>query len=109
MEENNITLQLPTEFLELCRYDMVAPEKVLRGFIADLCGLVGQPPGYYSHDSGDRDRARSYYDWIHAWHGQWIRDNVPHLDTKKPAPALAPVAKTSGSWRRLRLVRMDRR
>jgi hypothetical protein len=89
-EKNNITLQVPAEFLELCLYDMVHPEKVLRGFIADLCGF-GRPPdsigdGYHSNGSEDRGRAMAYYDLLHGWHAQWIRDNVPHLDTKKPAP-----------------------
>jgi hypothetical protein len=34
-----ITLELPPEFLALCEADEVAPETVLRGFIADLCAI----------------------------------------------------------------------
>lgn len=37
---NTITLALPDEFLALCASDGVAPELVLRGFIADLCQLM---------------------------------------------------------------------
>lgn len=35
-----IKLRLPDKFIELCRRDAVAPETVLRGFIADLCEIV---------------------------------------------------------------------
>lgn len=33
----NVTLKLPDEFIARCRRDGVAPEVVMRGFIADLC------------------------------------------------------------------------
>jgi len=36
---DEVTLRLPWEFAELCRACLVSPELVLRGFIADLCGL----------------------------------------------------------------------
>jgi hypothetical protein len=35
----SITLDLPAEFLELCKQDNVFPDTVLRGFIADLCAI----------------------------------------------------------------------
>lgn len=35
-----ITLALPDEFIALCASDGVAPELVLRGFIADLCEIM---------------------------------------------------------------------
>src|SRR3990167_281077 len=36
----SIKLALPDEFIALCASDGVAPELVLRGFIADLCELM---------------------------------------------------------------------
>lgn len=35
-----VTIELPIEFIELCVRDQVEPQTVLRGFIADLCGLI---------------------------------------------------------------------
>ncbi|MBI3229679.1 MAG: hypothetical protein HYZ45_05725 [Burkholderiales bacterium] len=35
-----IKITLPDEMLELCQQDQVEPEMVLRGFIADLCGII---------------------------------------------------------------------
>jgi hypothetical protein len=63
---NSITLDLPTEFLELCRQDNVLPETVLRGFIADLCAIERGAAGpradrYRSNGSNERLAARSYY------------------------------------------------
>lgn len=62
-----ITLELPDEFLDQCKQDNVEPETVLRGFIADLCGItnfVANPrnDGYSSNGSDERDLARSYYE-----------------------------------------------
>lgn len=34
-----VTLEVPREFVQLCRLYRIAPAEVLRGFIADLCGL----------------------------------------------------------------------
>jgi hypothetical protein len=73
----NVTLRLPDEFIELCREDGIEPETVLRGFIADLCGIMnwaGAPrqDGYGSNGSDERSMAREYYDrvgypWWHEW------------------------------------------
>lgn len=38
--KHKVTLQLPPEFIDLCQRDQVEPDVVLRGFIADLCGIV---------------------------------------------------------------------
>jgi hypothetical protein len=64
-----VTLELPAEFLELCAEDKVAPETVLRGFIADLCEIrnyASEPreDGYSSNGSDERMLARQYYDRV---------------------------------------------
>lgn len=64
-----ITLTLPPEFIELCKADKVAPERVLRGFIADLCGLVSwadnpRADGYASNGSDERRYAMEYYERV---------------------------------------------
>jgi hypothetical protein len=62
----HITLQLPPEFIALCERDQVTPETVLRGFIADVCGLMNwshapRSDGYSSNGSDERDMAEAYY------------------------------------------------
>ena len=75
-----ITIQAPDEFLELCDYDMTTPERVLRGFIADLCGIVNwasnpRADGYGSNGSDERDFARAYYDRVgYAYEAEYIRE-----------------------------------
>ncbi|NIA55763.1 hypothetical protein HAV22_19190 [Massilia sp. TW-1] len=64
-----LTLKLPDEFIELCRRDGVPPETVLRGFIADLCGITNyaddpRDDGYASHGSDERDMAYEYYERV---------------------------------------------
>jgi hypothetical protein len=64
-----ITLELPAEFLELCEADSVEPERVLRGFIADLCEIrsyASEPrkDGYQSNGSDERMMARAYYERV---------------------------------------------
>jgi hypothetical protein len=55
-------LVLPREFIELCERDRIAPEAVLRGFIADLCEITPRPAsGYCSHGGEERALAREYY------------------------------------------------
>lgn len=61
-----ITIKLPDEFLELCREDQIEPERVLRGFIADLCGIISwhaspRADGYNSNGSDERSMAMDYY------------------------------------------------
>ncbi len=69
--QHRIEITLPLDFLELCDSDIVSPKKVLCDFIADLCDITSQHPEhsteYLSNGSADRDRARAYYDRIHAW------------------------------------------
>lgn len=57
-----LTIELPPEFVELCQGDGVTPETVLRGLIADLCGIMNwqarpRDDGYNSNGSDERDMA----------------------------------------------------
>src|SRR5206468_4282491 len=61
----SVTIELPLEFIVQCRQDGVTPEVVLRGFIADLCGLISwannpRTDGYCSNGSDERRMAREY-------------------------------------------------
>jgi hypothetical protein len=61
----SILLRLPPEFIAMCEADGVSPGQVLRGFLADLCGLVG------SHGSDERDFAQRYYDRCYPYRKGW--------------------------------------
>jgi len=73
--KHKVTLQLPPEFIDLCQRDQVEPEVVLRGFIADLCGIMNwaknpRTDGYSSNGSDERRMAEEYYErvgypWFH--------------------------------------------
>jgi hypothetical protein len=77
-----VTINLPDEFLELCDYDRTDPERVLQGFIADLCGIMNwcsnpRADGYSSNGSDEREFARAYYDRVgYPYKGQWLRENA---------------------------------
>jgi len=65
-EKNTLTIQLPEEFIALCKRDDVTPELVLKGFIADLTGIMNwannpREDGYSSNGSDERMMAREYY------------------------------------------------
>lgn len=67
--KQRITLELPAEFVELCAADGVTPETVLRGFIADLAGIINwanapRADGYGSNGSDERDMAQAYYERV---------------------------------------------
>jgi len=80
--KRNVTIQLPVEFVDLCNEDMVCPALVLRGFIADLCGIMNwasnpRPDRYSSNGSDEREFARQYYARVgYPYQAQWIRENV---------------------------------
>ena len=63
-----LTIDLPEEFIELCRRDQTDPQTVLRGFIGDLCGSTSpdfdrpRDDGYGSRGSDERECAWRYYD-----------------------------------------------
>ncbi len=67
--KNRITIGLPAEFVELCAADGVKPETVLRGFIADLAGIMNwaanpRADGYSSNGSDERNMAQAYYERV---------------------------------------------
>jgi hypothetical protein len=64
-----LTLELPPEFIALCREDNVPPEVVLRGFIADLAGIMNwasapRADGYSSNGSDECRYAMEYYERV---------------------------------------------
>ena len=64
--KHTLTLELPEEFIALCEADGTTPETVLRGFIADLAGIIDwadnpREDGYSSSGSDERDMAYAYY------------------------------------------------
>ena len=78
---NRITLTLPPEFIELCKTDGVEPRTVLRGFIADLAGIMNwasnpRADGYSSNGSDERRMAMEYYERVgYPWWRQ--QDDQP--------------------------------
>lgn len=67
--KNLITIDLPPEFVDLCKGDGVEPEVVLRGFIADLAEImnwadVPRADGYSSNGSDERRYAMEYYERV---------------------------------------------
>jgi hypothetical protein len=63
---NKLTLELPCEFIGKCEFDHVSPERVLKGFIADLCHLINtnahpRYDGYASNGKDERRLAGEYY------------------------------------------------
>lgn len=67
--KNKLTIELPEEFIELCEADGVTPEIVLRGFIADVSGIVSwaanpRTDGYNSNGSDERSMAQEYYERV---------------------------------------------
>lgn len=67
--KRQVTITLPDEFIALCQYDETDPETVLRGFIADLCGIISwaahpREDGYSSNGSDERMMARDYYERV---------------------------------------------
>jgi len=66
---HRLTLQLPPEFVRLCEEDGVTPEMVLRGFVADLAGIMNwasdpRADGYSSNGSDERRMAMEYYERV---------------------------------------------
>jgi len=65
----NVTLTLPDEFLEICQRHGVTPDTVLRGFIADVTGIMSwaaepRTDGYCSNGSDERSMAYAYYERV---------------------------------------------
>lgn len=67
--KTRLSLELPPEFIAMCAGDGVAPEVVLRGFIADLCEIMNwaaspRADGYSSNGSDERRMAGEYYERV---------------------------------------------
>lgn len=67
----NVTIGVPEEFIQLCAEFKLQPENVLRGFIADACGLQSymdcpRADGYSSNGSDERMKARDYIERAYA-------------------------------------------
>lgn len=65
-------LDLPREFLDFCSIRGISSEAVLRGFIADLCGLMNvfvcpREDGYSSNGSDERQLALEYFQRAWGW------------------------------------------
>jgi hypothetical protein len=65
-------LELPREFIDFCDTRGITPESVLRGFIADLCGLMNffacpREDGYSSCGSDERQQAQDYFKRAWGW------------------------------------------
>jgi hypothetical protein len=70
-ETKELTIKVPLEFFNLCKDFDETPEGVLRGFIADVCGLQSltsfpREDGYSSHGSDER---RMAYDYLERAYG----------------------------------------
>lgn len=84
MKAHRLTLTLPKEFVILCANHHTTPEIVLRGFIADVAGIMNwvanpRQDGYGSNGSDERDRAWAYFD--RCGYGYW---EACDLTTKSP-------------------------
>lgn len=70
-QTQNITISIPPEFFALCDDFNQEPESVLRGFIADACGLNNylncpRADGYSSNGSDERMQAYAYIERAYA-------------------------------------------
>jgi hypothetical protein len=71
-DTETVVLELPREFLELCRTIRLRPETVLQGFIADLCSLISwshlpREDGYSSNGWDERRIAQAYFQRAYGW------------------------------------------
>jgi hypothetical protein len=71
-DTESLSLELPREFLEFCATRGITPERVLRGFIADLCTLMDffvcpREDRYCSNGSDERRLASEYFKRTWGW------------------------------------------
>lgn len=77
-----VEIDLPPEFVELCASDAVEPQRVLRGFIADVCGIMNwmsnpRSDGYSSNGSDERRYAQAYYERCgYEAMARWAREDA---------------------------------
>jgi hypothetical protein len=67
-----VELELPREFLDFCAVRGLPPQRVLRGFVANLCELFNwvicpREDGYSSNGSDERMYARQYFQRTYGW------------------------------------------
>lgn len=72
-----LTIQIPPEFVALCADRKIEPSDVLRGLVADVCGLqnyVANPreDEYSSNGSDERMYAAQWFDRAYP---DWDADN----------------------------------
>lgn len=74
----------PHKFIALCQRDGVSPDVLLRGFIVDLCELMGWAAdpcteGYCSNGSDDRRMAMEYFERVGYpwWNKSWAKSPNP--------------------------------
>ena len=77
-----ISIELPPEFIALCKHDSIDPEFVLRGFIADLCAITSSADApradhYQNNGSDERRMAMEYYERVGY---PWWNTNKPPWD-----------------------------
>ncbi len=60
--KHHLILTPPQAFIDRCEQDGVKPERVLKGFIADLCELY--EGDYLSNGSDERMKAEEYYNRV---------------------------------------------
>ena len=63
--KNNLTIELPVEFVELCRSYNMQPGEDIRQFVADAACIMNlasnpRPDGYSSSGSDERTLAMEY-------------------------------------------------
>lgn len=71
-DTQRVFLNVPREFIDLCRASQLLPETVLRGFIADLCQLMNwaycpREDEYSSNGSDERRMAWLYFERAYGW------------------------------------------
>ena len=71
-DTHTLSLELPREFAEFCGIRGITPEKVLRGFIADLCSLMDsfvcpREDGYSSNGTDASRLATDYFKQTWGW------------------------------------------
>ena len=81
-QHKRISIELPPEFIALCKHDGIEPEFVLRGFIADLCEITNwadnpRADGYSNNGSDERRYAMEYYERVGY---PWWNTNRPPWD-----------------------------
>ena len=71
-DTDTLVLEIPREFVQLCVGYRLRPDTVLRGFIADVCGLMNwahcpREDAYSSNGSDERQIARNYFRRAYEW------------------------------------------